>query len=289
MGALTVPSKWETILVSAIMAMEGWTILRTILIVDDEPRTRLGIQKTIAAWSAGRHRIECAASGEEALAFVNENTTHVLITDIRMPDIDGLQMLQRLVTTSKQMPVVIVISGFAKFEYAKKALQLGVFEYLLKPLDRTVLVETVQKALELDSGRQRLDVMEKLVDPKLLEAGSGEARYSEAIREAVAYINNHMHENISVKHLADKLHMNASYFSVLFKEQTGISFSDYMKRIRMQKAKELLLTTRLPIWVIAEKIGYQTDKYFIRVFKENEGISPGQYRQRVLNVGSSIQ
>src|SRR5690606_35642747 len=115
--------------------------------------------------------IECAASGEEALEFVNKNTTHVLITDIRMPDIDGLQMLQKLVTMSRQLPVVIVISGFAKFEYAKKALQLGVFEYLLKPLDRAVLVETVQKALELDSGRQRLDVLEKLVDPKLLEAG----------------------------------------------------------------------------------------------------------------------
>lgn len=262
--------------------------MKTILIVDDEPRTRLGIQKTLAAWSAGKHRIEAAASGVEALEWLRDNPVHIIITDVRMPEIGGLQMLEMLAERG-HLPVVIVISGYAEFEYAKKALQLGVFEYLVKPLDKTALIDAVRRALELDSGRERLETMEKLVDPKLLEAGRDEARYGVSIKEAIAYIDAHLHEAIGMKQVADLLHLNASYFSVLFKEQTGVTFSDYLTRRRLQRAKELLVATRMPIWEIAEKVGYQTAKYFIKVFKDNEGASPNQYRQRVLDHERSIQ
>jgi len=262
--------------------------LKTILVVDDEPRTRLGIQKTLDAWSAGKHRIESAASGVEALEWLDANTAHIIITDVRMPEVDGLQMLERLAKRG-QLPVVIVISGYAEFEYAKKSLQLGVFEYLLKPLDKSLLIDAVQRALELDSGRERLDAMEKLVDPKLLEAGRDEARYGTSIRDAISYIHAHLHEPIGMKQVAEHLHLNASYFSVLFKEQTGVTFSDYLTRRRLQKAKELLATTHMPIWEIAEKAGYQSAKYFIKVFKDNEGASPSQYRHQVLDTDPSIQ
>lgn len=262
--------------------------MKTILIVDDEPRTRLGIQKTLVAWSAGRHRIESAASGVEALEWLKGNTVHIIITDVRMPEIDGLQMLERLAARG-QLPVVIVISGYAEFEYAKKSLQLGVFEYILKPLDKSILIDAVQKALELDSGRERLDAMEKLIDQKLLDVGRDEARYVTPIKDAINYIYAHLHETISMKQVAELLHLNASYFSVLFKEQTGVTFSDYLTRRRLQRAKELLVTTRMPIWEIAEQVGYQTAKYFIKVFKDNEGASPSQYRHQVLDTGQSIQ
>ena len=262
--------------------------MKTILIVDDEPRTRRGIQKTLDAWSAGRHRIESAASGVEALEWLKSNPVHILITDVRMPEVDGLQMLETL-SARGRLPVVIVISGYADFEYAKKSLQLGVFEYILKPLDKSLLIDAVQRALELDSGRDRIDAMEKLIDPKLLEVDRDEARYGAAIKDAISYIRAHLHEAISMKQVADSLHLNASYFSVLFKEQTGVTFSDYVTLRRLQKAKELLVTTGLPIWEIAEKVGYQTAKYFIKVFKENEGASPSQYRHQILDNEPSIQ
>lgn len=262
--------------------------MKTILIVDDEPRTRLGIQKTLAVWSAGSRRVEAAASAVEALDWVRANPVHVLITDIRMPEVDGLQMLETLARRGP-LPVVIVISGYAEFDYAKKALRLGVFDYLLKPIDKSILIETVQKALERCDGKERLDAMEKIVDPLLLEASREEARYGAAIKEAVRYISNHLQENISMKQVAEQLHLNASYFSVLFKEQTGMTFSEYVKRRRLQSAKELLLTTRMPVWEIAENVGYQTAKYFIKVFKDAEGVSPSQYRQEALDAKPSIQ
>lgn len=262
--------------------------MKTIMIVDDEPRTRGGIQKTLAAWSAGKYRIETAASGVEALEWMNSNTAHVLITDVRMPEIDGLQMLE-LWEKRRPLPVVIVISGFAEFEYAKKAIQFGVVDYLLKPLDKTTLIHAVEKAIEVDSDRERQDAMEKLVDPKVLEVGRDEARYNAAIKSAIAYIYEHMEETVGLKQVAEHLHLNASYFSALFKEQTGVTFSDYLTRIRIQKSKELLVTTRMPIWEIAEKVGYNTAKYFIKVFKDSEGVSPSQYRQQMLDTEQTIQ
>ncbi|KKC49148.1 chemotaxis protein CheY [Paenibacillus sp. D9] len=262
--------------------------MKTLLIVDDEPRTRLGIQKTLTAWSAGRHRIETAASGVEALEWLKLNTAHIIITDVRMPEVDGLQMLETLAGRGP-LPVIIVISGYAEFDYARKALQLGAFDYILKPLDKDILVETVQRAFELDDGRDRIDAMEKLVDAKLLEVGRGEARYGTPIKDAISYIDAHLEEPISMKQVAELTHLNASYFSVLFKEQTGVTFSDYLTRLRLQRAKELLVSTRMPISEIAEKVGYGTAKYFIKVFKDNEGTSPRQYRSQVLDADSSIR
>lgn len=262
--------------------------MKTLLIVDDEPRTRLGIQKTLVAWAAGKYRIECAASGVEALEWLKTNPAHILITDVRMPEVDGLQMLETLASRGP-LPVVIVISGHAEFEYAKKSLQLGAFDYILKPLDKAALIDTVQRAFERDSDKDRLGAMEKLVDPKLLEVGRDEARYGTSIKDAIDFIYGHLHEAITMKQVAEQLHLNASYFSVLFKEQTGVTFSDYLTRIRLQKAKELLVATRLPVWEIAEKVGYQTVKYFIKVFKESEGTSPRQYRQQAAEEDPSIQ
>ncbi|MNJ55428.1 HTH-type transcriptional regulator YesS [compost metagenome] len=92
-----------------------------------------------------------------------------------------------------------------------------------------------------------------------------------------------------MRQIADYLHMNASYFSVLFKEQTGITFSDYVTRHRIQKAKRLLITTHLSISEVAERVGYQTAKYFVKVFRMLEQVSPSQYRQQCLEDEKKIQ
>ncbi|MNP11534.1 HTH-type transcriptional activator Btr [compost metagenome] len=97
----------------------------------------------------------------------------------------------------------------------------------------------------------------------------------------MAYVEGHLHESITLSELAALLHLNASYFSVLFKEQAGMTFSEYLSRSRIQRAKLLLAQTRMPIVEIAGLVGYQTDKYFIKVFKSLEMISPSRYRQRI--------
>lgn len=251
---------------------------RTILIVEDEIRTRQGFSKTLEAWSAGKYRIETAESGQAALAWLESYPAHLLITDIRMPGISGLDLIEMQQRHSDCKPVAIVISGYAEFEYAQRAMQLGVVNYLLKPVDKQQLVQAVEQALTIESSRQRIEKMEKLVDLRLLETKETRAGYNPLVRDALLYLDEHFHEPITMKQVADMLHLNPSYFSVLFKEQTEMTFSEYISRLRMLRAKELLLHSALSIGEIADRVGYQSDKYFIKVFKSFEGISPSKYR-----------
>lgn len=262
--------------------------MRTILVVDDEPRTREGIRKSLEAWAAGRYKIVTAESGVEALKWLEGNEANLLITDIRMPEMSGLDLVER-VKGMEHPPVVIIISGHPEFDYAQKALQFGVVEYLLKPLDKTKLVQAVELALKREEDIHRVERMERLVDPKLMETVRQGKSYGSQVQEAIQFLNNHLHEPVSMRDIADHLHMNASYFSVLFKEQTGLTFSEYLTRKRVQRAKELLSGTRQTIAEISDQVGYQTAKYFVKVFRSIEGMSPGQYRKSVAHSEETIQ
>ncbi|MFC0216180.1 response regulator [Paenibacillus chartarius] len=253
---------------------------KAILIVDDEPLTRNGINRTLEAWSAGKYRILCADNGIEALRMLKTQLIHVLITDIRMPEMTGLQMVETL-QAGGHKPVVIVISGHPDFQYAQTAIQLGVVNYLLKPINKRKLLEAVEQALRLEEGRERMEALEKIADHKLLHAMADDQRYSDPVKQAVRYIEEHLQEQLGLSEVAAQVHLNPSYFSALFKEQMGLTFSEFTTRSRLQRAKELLLQTRLPITDIAEKVGYQTSKYFIKLFKDYEGKSPSQYRKEM--------
>ncbi|WP_150270012.1 response regulator transcription factor [Paenibacillus tepidiphilus] len=261
---------------------------KTILVVDDEPRTRQGIKQTLEQWAAGRYTVETAENGVEARERLLTERVNLLITDVRMPVVSGLDLIRSLAGAQRK-PVVIVISGYAEFTYVQQALQLGAFNYLLKPLDKAELLQVAEEALKHEEEEQRREKMVKLADRKLLEIDPDEPVMGEAVREALAYVAGHMSEPLTMAEVAARLHLNASYFSVLFKEQTGVPFSEYVTRLRLQRAKELLVKSRLSIGEIGESIGYRTDKYFIRVFKEHEGISPSRYRQQITGNADNTQ
>jgi YesN/AraC family two-component response regulator len=257
-------------------------MVKTILIVDDEPRTREGVRKVLTAWSAGQHQILTAANGVEALSMLEEHEVHVLITDIRMPQISGLELIETVVSRPRA-PVIILISGYAEFEYAQKALKAGAIEYLLKPLEKGKLIQAVELALEREAERTRISRMSKLVDNKLMETVEQEGTYSPVVQDTIRYVDVHLKEPLQLRDIADHLHVNASYLSVLFKEQMGMTFTEYLTRRRIQRAKELLTNTRMTIAEIAEAAGYQTDKYFVKVFRSVEGMSPGHYRKSMVD------
>ncbi|WP_282942880.1 response regulator [Paenibacillus sp. RC67] len=254
---------------------------KTILIVDDEPLTREGIRKTLEAWSSGQHQIWTGSNAAEAMGVLSSRHVHLLITDIRMPEVSGLQLVEATQHTGHK-PAVIIISGHPDFDYAQSAIQLGVVNYLLKPIQKSKLVEAVEQALRIEEERGRVEVLEKLVDSQLLQAKNA-ANYSLPVQEAIHYVELHLQEPLGMREVADQIHLNPSYFSALFKEQTGFTFSVYVTRSRLQKAKELLLQTRLSITDISEQVGYQTPKYFIKLFKDYEGISPNQYRKQAMD------
>lgn len=104
-----------------------------IVIVEDETRIREGIEKLIKRISDEYEMIALAENGEEGLQTIIENKPEIVVTDIKMPKMDGIEMLTRLKEISK-MPKVIVLSAYSDFEYARQAIKLGVSEYILKPI-----------------------------------------------------------------------------------------------------------------------------------------------------------
>jgi two-component system, response regulator YesN len=252
--------------------------LKTILIVDDEPRTRQGLKKILDTWATGFYQILMAASGEEAIELMKQHRVHILITDIQMPEITGLQLL-KIAKEQGIQPVMIVISAYSEFEYAQEALRLGVINYLLKPISKKALIEAVEAAVEAVEKQERAGMIEKVVDTRLVEADTQHPSNREPIREAIEYINQHIKNELTQKEVADHVHLNPSYLSVLFKEHVKLTFSEYITRRRIQRAKELLISTNLPVNDIAEESGYKTAKYFIKIFKELEGITPSAYRK----------
>lgn len=255
---------------------------KTILIVDDEPRTRRGLKNMLEAWSGGRCNFRTAENGQEGLEIMKRESVHLLITDIRMPEISGLALARAVADQALPVqPSVILISGYAEFEYAQQAIVLRVVNYLLKPVSKEKLIAAVEQALQATEERNRTVRLQHIADPKLLHHSETTSPLSEPVREALDYMAQHLSEPFGLREVAEHVHLNPSYFSVLFKEQLQMTFSEYTTRMRLQKAKELLLQTNLPVTEVAERVGYQTAKYFSKLFKEYEGHSPGLYRHEV--------
>ncbi len=250
-----------------------------ILIVDDEPMTRNGLKRTLDAWSAGRCSVVALDDGQTALRMLDTETVDLLITDIRMPELNGLDMLDMLRSKlGTRMPSVILISGYSEFAYAQRAIHSGVLNYLLKPVSTGKLIEAVERGLQASDRRHRIEMLEKIIDPVLEDANGMQSGAGDSVREALRFVDGHLDRAFGLKEVAEHVHLNPSYFSVLFKEQMQVTFSEYLTRERLQKAREMLLLTRLPIAEIADRVGYRSAKYFNKIFKEYEGGTPGQFR-----------
>ena len=254
---------------------------KTILIVDDEPKTRQGLKKTLEDWANEQFDIISTDGAATAIEIIKQRKIHILITDISMPEMNGIEML-KLLQEQKQFPVVIIISAYSEFDYAQEAIQLGVLNYLLKPLSKKKLVEVVEKAIDVQKKREREGKLTKIIDERLVDVKVEEKDDDSYIQRAMSYVDQHLNEQLTLKEVADYVHLNSSYFSVLFKDQTKMTFSEYVTRSRLQKAKKLLIGTSMAVSEIAEEVGYNTAKYFIKIFKEYEGQTPSKYRKTAM-------
>lgn len=266
-----------------------------ILVVDDEYNTRMGVSYTLQQWGGDKAEIVVAENGLQALNMLREREYDLLITDIRMPLMTGIELLETL-REEKNEVSAILLTGFAEFEYAQQGLRLGAVDYLLKPVQQSELIQTAEKGLSMARlAKERRERLMKQHAGQLehgalqeIEGSSGDERDSlslhtsnEYVIKAVQYIEEHISDVLTIKEVAQQVHLNPSYFSVLFKEEAGLTFIDYVTQLRIKKAKELLKGSNLSLDAISEKIGLQTTSYFIRMFKKFESMTPKQYRDQV--------
>ncbi len=251
-----------------------------ILIVDDERQSSNIIKKYIETQLTDYTVSGICQSGSEAIdAFLNAPADIVLV-DVIMPVMDGLTLIQELNKLSKDY-VPIIISGHAEFDYAKRAMELGVVYYLVKPLDYNELSRSLDAAAHLHILRRQFLESDEDSEEAIDLPDQGIDAIRQSIETAQAYIQAHYAEDITRDHVAAKVFMSGAHFSRCFKLVTKISFKNYLTEVRIQKAIELL-GTNLRVHEIARQVGYANPHRFNINFKNYTSYSPTEYRIQVL-------
>lgn len=107
--------------------------------------------------------------------------------------------------------------------------------------------------------------------------------YNNHIQRALMYIEDHYNQSITIDNIGQHLEINSTYFSHLFKKEMGISFIDYLQKYRITVSKRLLIESNYKIYKIAEMVGFTDDKYFYKIFRKTEGVTPSVYRKKHIN------
>ena len=260
----------------------------TMLVADDERWIRERIISSIDWNRIGVSVVGEAADGEEALTLCRKLQPDIVLTDIRMPGLNGLDFLKAL-NEEKINSRLIIISGYNDFYYAQQAIKLGVVDYILKPVENSELVDIVRKCIrqiEAETFKNRIieqantqeNITERL-DAYVKKGNSVKKRNT--IERALAFIRENYNRPISLNDLSEEVMLNPSYLSKLFAEVIGTSFNKYLTQQRINKAKELMINPTLRIKEIADMVGYENVRYFIKVFKSATGLSPSTYKEQL--------
>lgn len=373
-----------------------------VILADDEPYIVQGLSLIIDWNQAGFEIIGTANNGQEALELIKSEDPDLIITDIRMPIMTGIELLEKVRSENISDANFVILSGYNDFEYAKAAMRLGSIDYLLKPIDREELQAVLERVRETAkkrdnvAPRKNVDTTESFVKDFLLSLENSEndtddissstevrkdlldnllhavetnqkEKLSELTLELHDYFSHleqhlvrlginyvlfgllHMAvgidedinqkeiltniissafdndinsetdslklsdvlfefsdylvqlrgnqsqsslslveedirarymENLTLKELGKKYYLNSAYLGQMFKKQYGESFKDYLNRVRMTKAEELLLNSDLKVRDIAEQVGYSDVDYFINRFILFAGCTPAKFRKQ---------
>lgn len=237
-----------------------------IVLADDEALVVRGISQQLVKYKPMWTVVGKAKDGESALEILRQQHVDVLITDIRMPRKNGLELAEEAITLQSDLKVV-VLTGYAEFEYAQQAIRCGIVDYLLKPIDYMGLIEKIEsleKDIEIKPDHlTRLSVSERAV------------RYIEA---------NYYDSALSLTDVAEELEMSSQHFCRLFKQEQGELFSKFLTNIRIEKAKKLLIEEAyMKVYEIGEAVGYIDRHYFSQTFKKNVGMTPNEYKNEALD------
>ena len=238
-----------------------------ILIVDDEPKIRKGLCK-IVEMHPGWYVPQSFADAESAIAFLRDNGADVVITDIHMPGLTGLDMIEQMRSACPKV-VFIILTGYGKFEYAQRAIGLGVVRYVLKPSKMHELEEALAVMVENLGGAPASGAVQ-----------SAENAQNFIIKKAVQYIEQHYAEKLTLPDVADKVYVSQWHLSKLIAKNTGQSFSDLLNGVRIAKAKELLADPALKVWEVSDAVGFADVTHFSRIFKKMENMSANEYRNK---------
>lgn len=252
-----------------------------VLIIEDEEMIRKGLIYMID-WIS----LECivvgeAENGKDGIEKIKQLEPDIVLLDINMPIVNGLELLER--TVNDYLFSTIIISGYDDFNYAKKAIKYGVDMYLLKPVHHTKFNEAIEKAKQSIKLKKRY----KLIKSHLLETDEIQVldlhswnehkHLSGPMALVIQYIEESYFEKITMNDLVDETGMSATYLNNCFKEMTSYTFNEFLNRYRVQKSIEIIKESDEKISTIALDVGFSSYRYFVKVFKRYTNSLPSDF------------
>ena len=253
--------------------------MHKVLIVEDEDIMRKGVM-FMPNWQ----EVDCivvgeAANGAEGLEKIEKYQPDIVIVDVNMPIMGGLEMLEKSI--KEYGYDAIIVSGYGEFEYARKGISLGVSEYLLKPVNYPKLYEAIRKIQAKRNTDSKIQNAIRQIDVEKKRYGILEFEEKKTGNRYIDYMIQAIHDNYSsrlvLSDISEQCKVSCTYLNVKFKNETGYTFNDYLNRYRIQKAVDLLRENQYKVYEIAEMVGFSDYKYFIKVFKKYTGCSPARF------------
>ena len=248
-----------------------------VIVIDDEVLVRKGIVLETNWSELGCMVVAEAGNGVEGIEAVHKYQPDLLICDIKMPKMDGIEMLRRLREEENDISVIF-LTAYGEFEYAQNALKLLASDYLLKPFQDGELEDAVLRVTKKIAERQGRKTSQSKEPANLVLPSGGKSKY---VMEALAFISEHYSDtDMSVGMIAASLGISEDHLSHTFKKETDYTVAAYITRYRMRAAMKLLGDCRSKVYEVAEAVGYRDIAYFSSAFKKIVGVSPSEYQDR---------
>lgn len=248
-----------------------------VLIVEDENIILKGLLYSINWTELDCVIIGHAKNGSLGLEMIDNLSPDIVLTDISMPIMDGLEMIEK--ASKNKIFSSIIITGYDEFELAKTAISLGVVDYLLKPLDLDDLTKAIGKC-KIQLKQMQLYLTKKDIEDTIIPKLEISSRF---IKNVINYIELNYMKNFGIQDIADELKLSYSTVRKKFKEETNINLNDFISRYRIRKSIEIMKNSDKTIYMIAEDVGFSDYKYFIKVFSKYTETTPLQFMQHINN------
>ena len=241
-----------------------------VFIVEDELMICEGLCSCFDWASLGARIAGSAADGRAALDAVLSLKPDILLSDLMMPRMGGIELVQELRLKDWEGEVIF-ISAYQNVELLKKAFKLRAADYIFKPIDNDELLNVCRSVI------QKIEEKQRGIPDFPVKKPDNDTQFLQYIEKE---IQNHL-KNTNIDLLAEKLGVSRATIARNFKRITGGSVADYIGKIRIQTACDLLKNTALKVYEIAALVGYQDIRYFSRIFHQTIGILPTEYRDKI--------